>query len=41
VLITRLPSVLDNAQEKVLAEKLAKETENVKSVKNELTIEKK
>jgi hyperosmotically inducible periplasmic protein len=32
---------VDNAQEKALAEKLAKETENVKSVKNELAIEKK
>lgn len=32
---------VDNANEKAMAEKIAKETEDVKSVKNELVIEKK
>ncbi|MBA3765979.1 MAG: BON domain-containing protein [Acidobacteria bacterium] len=39
--VVTLKGAVDNAEEKTKAEKIAKDTDGVKSVKNELTIEKK
>ena len=39
--VVTLKGAVDNAEEKTKAEKIAKDTEGVKSVKNELTIQKK